>query len=105
MSQLDKDLSRVKAVRPKSKLVRAAVAAINRRRWIEHEDQIIDEVIPRVMEWMKSRPRKPAMFAFTAGLERQIAYLIEMECVDCHEFAEQQAKVLRAPPAEDDSHE
>lgn len=38
-----------------------------------------DEAIKRVIEWQRTPNRKPAALAFTAGLERQIAYLIEME--------------------------
>lgn len=35
--------------------------------------------VNRVLEWQQSSPRKEAMHAFTAGPERQAAYLIEGE--------------------------
>lgn len=34
--------------------------------------------VDRVVEWLYSKPRKPASIAFTAGGERQAAYLCEM---------------------------
>jgi hypothetical protein len=36
-----------------------------------------DAEADRVLAWARSRPRKPAMLAFTAGPERQAAYWIE----------------------------
>ena len=35
------------------------------------------EVFVRVKQWLQESPRRPANLAFTAGIERQIAYLLE----------------------------
>lgn len=39
------------------------------------------QVFSRVVEWLRSDPIKPAAQAFTSGIERQIAYALEMDIV------------------------
>jgi hypothetical protein len=48
-------------------------------KWMRYEDKICLYYWPSLYEWMRSKPRKPANMAFTAGLARNIAELIEEE--------------------------
>lgn len=36
------------------------------------------EVFSRLLEWLREEPIRPASAAFTAGIERQVAYALEM---------------------------
>lgn len=42
-------------------------------------EKLTPEVFTRVADWLKDPQRKPAATAFTAGMERQIAYALELD--------------------------
>lgn len=37
------------------------------------------DVFQRLLDWLRETPPRPARTAFTAGIERQIAYALEMD--------------------------
>lgn len=49
----------------------------NADKWMGYEDDIVKYYYPKVLEWLDSEPRKHSQIAFTAGLGRNIARLIE----------------------------
>jgi len=42
-------------------------------------EKLTPEVFTRVTDWLKDPQRKPAANAFTAGMERQIAFALELD--------------------------
>lgn len=47
-------------------------------KWMRYEDDIWQYYYPQLKEWLgKGKDRKPAQVAFTAGLARWIANLVE----------------------------
>jgi hypothetical protein len=42
-------------------------------------DRLTSDVFTRVADWLKDPQRKPASTAFTSGIERQIAYALELD--------------------------
>lgn len=46
-------------------------------KWMRYEDDIIRYYYKQLHEWLESKPRKPAVTAFTSGLGRYIARLCE----------------------------
>jgi len=44
-------------------------------------EMLTPEVFQRIVEWLQQDPIRPASSAFTANLERQIAYALEMDVV------------------------
>ena len=48
-----------------------------RHAWLCYEPEIRDWVYWRVRAWWQSEPRQPAVTAFTSGVERAVATLIE----------------------------
>ena len=49
----------------------------NQDKWMRYEDDIVRYYYPKIMEWLKKRPLKWSGTAFTSGLGRQIAFMIE----------------------------
>jgi len=43
------------------------------------KDRLSSDVFTRVADWLKDPDRKPAASAFTAGMERQICYALELD--------------------------
>lgn len=53
------------------------------------------EVFTRVVEWLKDPQRKPASTAFTAGMERQICYALELDVLPQVKSLEIRVKNMR----------
>lgn len=44
-------------------------------------EMLTPDVFTRIVEWLREDPIRPAATAFTSGIERQIAYCLEMDVV------------------------
>lgn len=42
-------------------------------------EMLTPEVFQRLVDWLHEDPIRPAVIAFTAGIERQIAYALEID--------------------------
>lgn len=54
------------------------IAKNNCDKWMRYENDIARHYYPQLLDWIKSIPRKPSNLAFTSGLGRNIARLIEI---------------------------
>ncbi len=60
------------------------------------KEMLTPEVFLRLVEWLRENPPRPATAAFTAGIERQIAYALEMDVLP--EVKRLQALLSRIDP-------
>ncbi|MGE5510335.1 MAG: hypothetical protein ACM31O_03675 [Bacteroidota bacterium] len=57
------------------------IAALEQELALLRGELLTPRVLMRLVAWLRSDPIKPAHFAFTAGIERQIAYALEVDIV------------------------
>jgi hypothetical protein len=60
------------------------------------KELLTPRVYSRLVEWLRSDPIKPAAQAFTASIERQIAYALEMDVVPLIKRARAGEEALRS---------
>jgi len=58
-------------------------------------EMLTPEVFQRVVEWLQQDPIRPASSVFTASMERQIAYALEMDVVPILKLARLRARSER----------
>ncbi len=56
-----------------------AIDRLDKQNTALRAEMLMPEVFLRLTEWLSSSPQKSASGAFTAGIERQIAYALEMD--------------------------
>ena len=61
------------------KKLEETIARLDEQNTALRAEMLTPEVFTRVVEWLRSSPQKPASGAFTASMERQIAYALEMD--------------------------
>ena len=57
------------------------------------QERLTNNVFARVVAWLRDPQRKPASTAFTAGMERQICYALELDVLPHVKRMEKEAKL------------